>query len=99
MNDANLVFTNAIGEPLPFGSFNRDFTSIVAKAGIVGRVRFHDLRHTHGTLMSLVAGPKVVSDRLGHSDVKFTLNRYVSPTEDHQRQAAEALSALLRNAR
>ena len=99
LNHEDLVFTNEIGEPLPLGSFNRDFTATVKKAGIAGRVRFHDLRHTHGTLMAQVANPKVVSDRLGHSDVKFTLNRYVNPTQDHQRQAAEALSALLRRAR
>jgi hypothetical protein len=41
----------------------------------------------------------VVSDRLGHSDVKFTLNRYVTPTRDHQREAAETFSALLKKAR
>jgi integrase len=97
-NDRNLIFTNKAGEPLSLGSFNRDFTRLVATAGIEGRLRFHDLRHTHGTLLAQLANPKVVSDRLGHSDVKFTLNRYVNPTHDHQRQAAEALSTLLRQA-
>jgi hypothetical protein len=42
---------------------------------------------------------KTVSVRLGHSDVKFTLNRYVTPTQDHQRAAAEAFSTLLKRAR
>lgn len=96
-NDA--VFTNEVGEPLPIGSFNRDFNRIVERAKL-GGCRFHDLRHTHGTLL-VGAGvdAKVVSDRLGHTDVKFTLNRYVTPTEDHQRAAAEVFSALLRKAR
>lgn len=49
-NDANLVFTNDIGEPLPLGSFNLRFNKIVTAAGL-GSLRFHDLRHTHGTLL------------------------------------------------
>jgi integrase len=38
-------------------------------------VRFHDLRHTHATLM-LKKGvhPKIVSDRLGHSRISITLD-------------------------
>lgn len=98
-NDHHLVFTNEIGEPLPLGSFNARFSKIVAAAGLTP-LRFHDLRHTHGTLLAAAGiNPKVISDRLGHSDVKFTLNRYVTPTIDHQRAAAETLSALLRSAK
>lgn len=98
-NDDHLVFTNRVGEPIPLGSFNAHFTKIAEKAGLLP-LRFHDLRHTHGTLLAGAGiNPKVISDRLGHSDVKFTLNRYVTPTEDHQRAAAEAFSGLLRTAR
>lgn len=98
-NDHHLVFTNEIGEPLPLGSFNSRFSKIVTAAGLTP-LRFHDLRHTHGTLLAGAGiNPKVISDRLGHSDVKFTLNRYVTPTEDHQRAAAEAFSSVLRAAR
>ena len=99
-NSRRLVFTHANGEPFSLGSFNRDFAKLVATARIEGRLRFHDLRHTHGTLLAAAGvNPKVVSDRLGHSDVKFTLNRYVNPTHDHQREAAEAFSNLLKRAR
>ena len=56
----------------------------MAHAGILGRARCPDLRHMHGTLLTEGGiNAKVVSDRLGHSDVKFTLNRYVSPTQNH----------------
>ncbi|MBA4178992.1 MAG: hypothetical protein C0506_00220 [Anaerolinea sp.] len=97
-NAEDLVFVNEVGEPIPLGSFNLHFKRIVEKAGLAP-CRFHDLRHTHGTLLAGAGiNPKVVSDRLGHSDVKFTLNRYVTPTQDHQRQAAEAFSALLKKA-
>lgn len=97
-NTADLVFTNKVGEPIPIGSFNLRFNKIVAAAGLPA-CRFHDLRHTHGTLLAEITDPKTVSVRLGHSDVKFTLNRYVTPTQDHQRAAAEAFSALLKRAR
>lgn len=40
-------------------------------------IRFHDLRHTHATLL-LKAGihPKIVQERLGHSSINVTLDTY-----------------------
>ena len=40
-------------------------------------LRLHDGRHTHATLM-LKSGvhPKIVSERLGHTTVAFTLDTY-----------------------
>ena len=48
---------------------------IANRAGF--KLRFHDLRHTHATLM-LKSGihPKIVSERLGHATVAFTLDTY-----------------------
>nr|WP_257145364.1 tyrosine-type recombinase/integrase [Bacillus thuringiensis] len=47
------------------------------------KIRFHDLRHTHATLL-LTKGVnvKVISKRLGHSSIKITLDTYshVLPT-------------------
>jgi integrase len=40
-------------------------------------IRFHDLRHTPATLMlQQNIHPKVVQERLGHSDISLTLNIY-----------------------
>lgn len=46
------------------------------KAG-VRRIRFHDLRHTYAS-QALKAGvpPHVISQRLGHATVGFTLSVY-----------------------
>ncbi len=98
-NTEGLVFTDEIGRPIPIGSFNAKFNKFVAKAGITGRVRAHDLRHTHATILA-VAGinAAVISDRLGHEKVAFTLDRYVNPAQDAQRAAAEAFSAVLKQA-
>ncbi|UTW70985.1 tyrosine-type recombinase/integrase [Anaerobacillus sp. HL2] len=39
--------------------------------------RFHDLRHTHATiLLQKNVHPKVVSERLGHSKISITLDTY-----------------------
>ena len=63
----------------------------------VPRMRVHDLRHTGATLL-LLAGihPKVVSEMLGHSSVRTTLDWYshVIPglTEAATRMLGEYLS-------
>jgi integrase len=56
----------------------------------------YDLRHTAATLL-LRAGvhPKVVSERLGHSSVAFTLDVYSASLPDMQEEAAEKLEAML----
>jgi integrase len=59
-------------------------------------IRFHDLRHTAATLM-LQQGvhPKVVQERLGHSDISMTLNTYSHVLPVMQDEAAEKLDDLL----
>ena len=68
---------------------------MLAAAGIK-RIRFHDLRHSHATLM-LQNGehPKVVSERLGHSKVGITLDLYSHVLPNLQSQAAERFDQLL----
>jgi integrase len=65
----------------------------------VPRVRFHDLRHTHATLLFKVGEhPKVVSERLGHASVKITLDTYSHVLPGMQAGAASKLDAVLRQA-
>lgn len=56
----------------------------------------HDLRHTHATLL-LRAGvnPKVVSERLGHSGVRVTLDIYSHVLPDTQADVIPKLERLL----
>ena len=53
-------------------------------------MRFHDLRHTHASLM-LAQGvhPKIVSERLGHSTVALTLDIYSHVLPGLQEAAAK----------
>ena len=48
----------------------------------------HCLRHTHGTILAENgAQPKAVMERLGHRDIKTTLERYIFNTEKMQDDA------------
>lgn len=59
-------------------------------------IRFHDLRHTHATiLLRKRVHPKVVAERLGHSSVKITLDTYSHVLPDTQAEAVKALEDLL----
>jgi integrase len=62
----------------------------------VPRIRLHDLRHTHATLL-LQAGvsPKIVSERLGHATVAFTMQVYAHVIPGMQADAAAAFSDLV----
>ncbi len=65
---------------------------MVKKVGIKG-VRFHDLRHTHASLL-LREGVnlKVVSERLGHSSIQITADLHSHVAPPIQREAAVKLS-------
>jgi integrase len=92
---SDLVFTRLSGEPIHPGLFSYWFQRQADIAG-VRRIRFHDLRHTHAT-HALRAGvhPKVVSERLGHSSISITLDTYSHVLPSMQRDAAEAVAALI----
>ena len=56
----------------------------------------HCLRHTHGTLLAENgAQPKTVMERLGHKDIKTTMERYVFNTDKMQNDSMEILAKVL----
>jgi integrase len=61
------------------------------------RIRLHDLRHTHATLLLAAGEPvKVVSERLGHANATITLTVYQHVHPGMGRQVTERYAALLR---
>ncbi len=73
---ADPVFTNTHGQALHAESISQLFERIVKRTDIP-RIRFHDLRHTHASL--LVADGvaiKIVSERCGHAHPGFTMAAY-----------------------
>lgn len=73
-----LVFAAPHGGPLRHKNFyRRFFKPAAAAAGLPQGLRFHDLRHTCASLLiALSAHPKAIQERLGHSTINVTLDRY-----------------------
>lgn len=92
---SELVFTHENGGPLHPDRLTHLFNRHVKTLGMP-RIRLHDLRHTYATL-ALEAGlnPRVVSDRLGHSNVAFTLAVYAHVLPSMDQEAADRVAALI----
>lgn len=59
-------------------------------------IRFHDLRHTHATMLLMQnVNVKVVSERLGHSKIDMTLDTYSHVLPQMQQEAVDKLEDLL----
>ena len=70
------MFCSTSGRFLNPESISQLFTRIVRRSDLPP-IRFHDLRHTHASL--LVADGtsiKVVTERLGHAHPSFTIHTY-----------------------
>lgn len=93
----DLVFSNAEGMPLLRRNvIKRHYKPALLAAGLPAHARLYDLRHSCATLL-LAAGvhPKVVSERLGHSDVTLTLNVYSHVLPGMQQDATAQLERML----
>ena len=88
LEQERLVFSYADGGPFLPNRLTQVFAAKVRGMGLT-RVRFHDLRHSHASLM-LKQGvhPKVVQERLGHATIAITLDVYSHVTPALQEQAA-----------
>ncbi|GAA4703650.1 tyrosine-type recombinase/integrase [Brevibacillus fulvus] len=87
-NDHDLVICTDEGKPIEPRNLVRHFDRMIQETGLQ-KIRFHDLRHTHATiLLQLGEHPKVVSERLGHSRVGVTLDTYSHVLPDMQKDAA-----------
>jgi integrase len=92
--DHGLLFCWADGRPIYPDTISEHFNRIVDRAGLP-TITLHDVRHTYAT-MSLRAGvnPKIVSARLGHATVAFTLDLYTEDVPELHHAAAEMVTGL-----
>lgn len=94
----NLVCARADGSPWPPDVLSTAFATLILKSKFK-HVRFHDLRHTHATqLLKVGIHPKIVSERLGHSNIGITLDTYSHVMPGMQEAAMEQLNASLARA-
>jgi len=93
--DPGLVFPNTRGKIRRRDSVMRSLRRFLEEASLPVEVRFHDLRHTAGTLALRQGVPlHTVARMLGHSDPAMTLRRYAHVLEDMREYAARAMDEL-----
>ncbi|MBO8137075.1 MAG: site-specific integrase [Desulfotomaculum sp.] len=93
--DNGLVFCQNNGRPMHPDSVSSWFPKFMEKNGLP-KIRFHDLRHTHATLL-LKQGihPKVVSERLGHVGISITMDIYSHLLPGMQEEAANKIDEVV----
>lgn len=71
-----MVFPSQVGSPLEERNVLRRFQRVCESIGLP-RLRLYDLRHTHASLLTHEGvHPKRISERLGHSSIKLTMDTY-----------------------
>lgn len=95
MDSSGLLFLREDGSPVHPEWFANRFKEIAAAARLPA-IRLHDLRHSYA-VASLAAGvhPKVVSERLGHATVSFTLDVYSHVLPAMDEEAASRVAGLI----
>ena len=94
--DSPYVFTGVSGGLLHHRTSAREFARLCEIAGIPEGTRFHALRHTAATVAFQEGVPgKVVSEMLGHSSIKQTLDTYSHVIPGMQEDAAKRLDSAL----
>ncbi len=94
--ETGFVFTTSRGRPLDPSQITPAFKKLLAKAGLPNTWRLHDLRHAMAThWLASGINPKVVSERLGHASVAFTLQVYAHALPNQQAEGAERAARIL----
>ena len=97
--DNDLVVCTRDGKPLDPQNVLRDMNICREKAN-VPKIRFHDMRHTHASiLISLGVDVVVVSKRLGHINPRVTLETYAHIVPNKQDGVADLFEEALENHR
>ena len=89
--DDNFVFTNESADWVQTQNFTRYFKRFIQDHGLKA-ITPHGLRHTHASLLfAAKVDPKSISDRLGHSSVKITLDLYTHIADEQRTDAIDKL--------
>lgn len=93
-NPHDLVFTRPSGQPMSGDEVRDALDRALSEAGLK-RVTFHTVRHSFVAMMSsMEVRIEVVSDMLGHSDIRVTLNVYGHLYPDVKRDAAQMMDTI-----
>ena len=91
----NFVIRQKDGSPIRPDSMSQKWRRFLEDNRLPS-IRFHDLRHSNATaLIQAGVNPRVVQQRLGHSDVNITLNTYTHVLPEMDMDAAEKLDCIM----
>ena len=77
--------------PIVARTLQKRMKEFMAKAG-VKKIRIHDFRHSHvAYLINQGVQPLIIKERLGHKDIKITMNTYGHLYPSQQKLVAEML--------
>ncbi|WP_438491064.1 site-specific integrase [Paenibacillus sp. IHBB 3054] len=89
------VFTTSTGSPYRSTYITNRWIEFVKESGL-RYIKFHELRHTSASLLiNSGVHSKIVSERLGHSDISITMNTYAHVFEEAEHAAAEIFDTIL----
>ncbi len=96
--DGDLICCREDGTPWPPSAFTSAYRDLLRSQGI-RNITFHSLRHCHASqLLKAGVSPKVISERLGHSKVGFTLDVYAHLLPGMDEDAADLLDSVVKRA-
>jgi len=91
-NELELVFPNFAGQPINHSNMRSRHFYPTLKAADLGKMRFHDLRHTYTSLLfEQGENIKYIQSQLGHSSPTVTLNVYAHLMHSTNQAAAQRL--------
>ncbi|MCY9668320.1 site-specific integrase [Paenibacillus alginolyticus] len=89
------LFSNRYGLPYYPKTLSDMWRDFVKKNQHIKFIRFHDLRHTSATiLINKGVHAKTISSRLGHSNIKTTMNIYGHAMQSADQAAADTFNFL-----
>ena len=95
VTETSPAFIRTTGESLLPDTVSHAFKRMARVIGL-DDIWFHDLRHTHATVMLLQGvHPKVVQERLGHSKMGTTMDLYSHVMPSMQKDAVEKFELAL----
>ena len=90
------MFSDEVGGIVSPDWFTRTTKRLATEAGVPPLTPHPAARHTWATLaLSSGVHPKVVQERLGHSSISITLDRYSHLVDGMDREAAEQVAGVV----
>ncbi|WP_020062091.1 site-specific integrase [Bacillus sp. 123MFChir2] len=94
-NNFDLIICTRSGKPIIPRNFRKEFYNLTEKIGLP-KIRFHDLRHTHATiLIQQNVNVKLISERLGHAEIGTTLDTYSHVLPNMQKTVSDELDKVI----